>query len=219
MQINELPPQERLRCAIPTALYFGAKKPDMPIFLDPFVEMMNRKSNDGFQVNMKNEVRMIKLYPLVGCADAVARAPMQGMVQFNGHYGCAWCKYRGEHDGSMRYPILNLPEPELRDMNSSEASAEQATHTGAPVEGVKYASPLIKLLYFNLILGFVLDYMHFFLIGVVKRFTEYYLKFLSQENKDILDGILLSFAVPNQICRLSRPLSQRSHWKAKEWEN
>ena len=46
--------------------------------------------------------------------DSVARAPMQGLTQFNRKFGCNWCLYSGEwvvsknnpNSGSQKYPVL-----------------------------------------------------------------------------------------------------------------
>ncbi|CAB0036805.1 unnamed protein product [Trichogramma brassicae] len=45
--------------------------------------------------------------------DAPARAAVQGVMQFNGYYGCNWCLHPGVSDGALRYPVLD-PVPAER---------------------------------------------------------------------------------------------------------
>ena len=91
IMINELPISIRTSELIVVALWFGKNKPDMNVFLKPFVEDMNKLSDHGIKCHINNEERIIKVFSLVSCVDSVARAPMQGLTQFNGRYGCNWC--------------------------------------------------------------------------------------------------------------------------------
>ena len=88
-----------------------------------------------------------------------------------------------------------------------------------PVVGIKTASPLLKLKCFNIIDGFIPDYMHCFLAGVIQQFTEYLIHSVGSTGIEIMDSFLTKIKVPDQISRLSRPLKERRFWKAREWEN
>ena len=57
------------------------------------------------------------------------------------------------------------------------------------------------------------------MIGVGKQITEYFLQLLGKNTITQLDDILKAIQVPHQLARLSRPFSERSIWKAREWEN
>lgn len=164
LMVNEIPPQDRLNSLIPCGLWFNRKKPNMMIFLDPFVDMMNNKVSKGIRCSIKGEERIIKGYTLIGCVDTVARAPMQGIKQFNGKFGCNWCLHPGKWAGSMKYPVhgddipSDIPE---RDRQSIIEEILKSTEDGyKPTHGIKNPSPLIYLLFFNIIFGFVAEYMH-----------------------------------------------------------
>lgn len=103
--INELPVQVRLNKPVTCALWIGKTKPEMSVFLDKFVDMINELTEKGFQCKIKNEDRNVKLFILKCILDTMARGPAQGLKQFNAYYGCAWCLQRGVHDGSMRYAL------------------------------------------------------------------------------------------------------------------
>ena len=217
--INEILAQKRFDSVIVTGLWFGKNKPEIGIFLEPFIEKMNALSNNGIQCMIKGETRCIKVYTILSRVDSVARAPMQGSLQFNAHYGCEWCTHPGEYfNHSMRYPYVN-PLLDNRNANTTAAFAEEAVRTAKPVFGIKTASPLLVLNSFDIIKGFTPDYMHCFLLGVAKQYTEYILNYISPSDYETVDYWLSNVKVPHQVCRLARPLSDRANWKSREWEN
>lgn len=149
---------------------------------------------------------------LVSCVDAVACAPMQGLVQFNGYDSCGWCMHPGKwQNGCVRFPILHY-RPIDRDVAYTIEYGKQAVQHGTIVRGVKYVTPLINLPFFNIIDGFVPDYLHCYLAGVVKQLTERILKSLSKNEIEKLNSFLLKIQAPNQLSRLTRSLADRHHW-------
>ena len=87
--INELPFAIRSCKTIVCGIWFGKDKPDMNTFLKPFVSQFNQLSTVGIQCTIGNEKRCIKVFPLCAAVDSVARPPMQGLVQYNGYFGCS----------------------------------------------------------------------------------------------------------------------------------
>ena len=138
-------------------LWFGKDKPDMNVFLAPFVEHMNQLSTTGIECNINGIQRCIRLFPLVCCVDSVARAPVQGFVQFNGKNGCGLCLHPGmwvqnssksRSGGCMKYPLLNTVVKN-RSIADTILHVEEGTPQN-PVFGVKSRSPLIDLIKFDL---------------------------------------------------------------------
>lgn len=114
LQINELPAQDRLNNLITCGLWFNKKKPEMTVFIREFVRLINNVRNDGIPCFVKGSKKNLKLYVVSCCADAVARAPIQGFKQFNAYYGCNVCLHPGKFtEGSMKYNNL-IPLPPLR---------------------------------------------------------------------------------------------------------
>ena len=72
------------------------------------------------------------------------------------------------------------------------------------------------MLFFQIIFGFVPDYMHCILLGVCRMLSN-----LLMENKDIsfYKKCIKNIKFPYQICRMTRPLGYNKYWKAREWEN
>lgn len=189
--------------------------------MKPFRDMMNNISTSGIECVIGGESRLIKVYGVSCCVDAVARAPMQGIKQFNGTYGCGWCLHPGvymKEAKSLKYPTLDHT-PEARNLDNTVAFMEEFKRTKKPVRGVQSISPLLNLIAFNIIFGFVPDYMHCILIGVAKQITELMLNSLPSEDLNYLSDQLLQIKAPNQLARLTRPLTERKFWKAREWEN
>ena len=143
---------------------------------------------------------------------------MQGIKQCNGRFGCNWCLDPGKFsEGNMRYPLM-YEFPKTRNHEETVQLMLEISLDN-PIFGIKYPSALINLPYFNIISGFVPDYLHCCLEGVANQFTSYYLQSLSDEQIETLDNEMNKIAAPNQITRLCRPLSCRDDWKGREWEN
>ena len=104
-------------------------------------------------------------------------------------------------------------------LNDQELSKEQWKKLPKGVFGVRYVSPLINLLKFNLITSFIPDYMHCCLLGVAKQIVELLLDLLSKHELHIFDQLLLLMKVPHQLARLTRTLTERAGRRAIEWEN
>ncbi|XP_031776872.1 uncharacterized protein LOC107981308 isoform X1 [Nasonia vitripennis] len=190
----------------------------MSVFLSTFVDVINKLTSEGISCNVKNKNKVLKLHVLTCCVDSVARAPVQGIKQFNGKYGCSWCLHPGEWaEGSMRYPLLTYYVND-RDHEKTVNDMLHATPDN-PINGIKYPSPLINFPKFNIILGFTVDYLHCCLEGVASQFTEYHLQSMSKDDIEELDEKINKITAPHQISRLSRPISIRKDWKAREWEH
>ena len=148
--VNEVPVKSRNK-PIVRALWFGRDKPNMTTFLNCFVKRINEYSMEGIATIINNEVKKIKLFALCCCVGSVARAPMQGMVQFNGFFGCNWCLQHGEsvstgRGHALKYPIPNVNEViKLRTEEEKLIYLQEALATGKTVFGVKSATPLLNL--------------------------------------------------------------------------
>lgn len=82
-------------------------------------------------------------------------------------------------DGCVRFPILHY-RPKDREVAYMIKCGKQAVKCGTIIRGVKYVTPLIILSFFNIIDGFVPDYLHCYLAGVVEQITKYIFKLLKK---------------------------------------
>ncbi|KAH8032898.1 hypothetical protein HPB51_003474 [Rhipicephalus microplus] len=195
----------------------------MALFQGTFVEKMNELCENGVELQRQGRVEKYKVYCICSSVDSVARAPMQGVTQFNGYFGCNWCLQRGERaGGATKYPVEEV-EPTERSELQMLNDMEIALKGGVPVQGVKTVSPLINLPHFNIVWSFVPDYMHCVLLGVARQFLELWFNSDSacsiSRHQHIVDRRLMSIKPPMDVKRLPRPTKERKWWKAKELES
>ena len=186
----------------------------------------------GIPCNINGSSIWIKIFCLVCCVDSVARAPVQGFVQFNGSYGCNQCLHPGEwvqnkptsaRSGNIKYPLLNKV-PKDRNAGDTLKHMKKAAKLKIPVFGVKNPSHLINLINFDIIFGCVPDSLHC-ITGIAKLFATIW--FGNKQKAGLIpkkmiheiDVLLKNMKVPHAIGRLTRTLSEKEFWKAREWEN
>lgn len=227
--INEVPYDQRTAKPIVAGIWFGKDKPDMDIYLKPFVEQMSRLANEGIECTINGTERLLRVYVICCCADSQARAPMQGIKQYNGYYGCSWCMHPGLNitqgrGHSVKY--VNFDEPVAqRSEGSMVIHAQEALDLSKPVKGVKKLTVLADLPKFNIVNGFFPDILHCNNLGNAERFLKYWIDtsgFPYSLNKDEISKIntyLSQIKLPNQLQRLSRPIDDRKFYKGKEYEN
>ncbi|XP_022111612.1 uncharacterized protein LOC110990825 [Acanthaster planci] len=229
LMINELPYAVRRKHILLGGLWFGSGKPRFDSFLKPVIQEMNIMSSKGVSwVDAGLNPRNSKVFPGPLTCDSVARCQLQNIMQFNGKYGCSWCLHPGEQVEKGRghanvYPLTNLEElPRQRDERAFKQDCHLAVETNTTVNGVKGPSIILLLFHFNIISGFVVDYMHTVCLGVVRALT-----FLWLENTEkpcyignclsMLNERLSHIRPPAEVMRIARSLSNRRYWKAHEW--
>ena len=167
--INELPPHLRHKNILLLGLWFG-KKPNMNVFLVPFVEECSRLETCGFLFG--NEIQPRKVFALLLSADSPARAIVRNVKQFNGQFGCDWCEFEGVTVATARGPPIRYYPPrapvEMRSSKKQAAYALQAT-TDNPVKGVKGMTVVDLIPFFDTVRGTVADYMHSVCQGVMRH--------------------------------------------------
>ncbi|KAJ8666060.1 hypothetical protein QAD02_007722 [Eretmocerus hayati] len=118
--------------------------------------------------------------------------------------------------GSMRYSSSVVAT--LHDEQSFCQNASIATHAN-PFDGIIFPSPLLRLIGFKIVDGSITEYMNLALEGNGKDIAEYYFGEMNDAEIEALDEVIINIAVPCQLSRLTRKISERHLWKAKEWEN
>ncbi|CAL1281899.1 unnamed protein product [Larinioides sclopetarius] len=107
----------------------------------------------------------------------IARCKLQNIIQFNGYYGCSWCEHKGVsvdkgHGRVMSYTLQGRNDnAALRTQSTFFNAAKQAVEKDVRVLGVKGPRILNSLNNFNIISGFITDYMHCVCLGIVRQFT------------------------------------------------
>ncbi|XP_077535918.1 uncharacterized protein LOC144148211, partial [Haemaphysalis longicornis] len=224
--VNELPVPERMRKLVLAGLWFRKEKPHMGIFQAPLVETMHSLADEGFLLHHKGKEKLFRGFCICCAVDSVARAPMQGMKQFNAYYGCNWCLHPGDTLGGkvVKYPVEQnaVERSEKQMVEDMEKAAMQ--DKPKPFNGVITVSPLINMPQFHIVWSFVPDYMHCVLLGVVRQFLELWLEsagktFYVGRSQQAIDSRLMAVSPPKDVRRAPRPTKEKRFWKAKECEN
>jgi len=242
LSINELDYKLRRNNTVLAGLWFGSK-PSIHTFLSPFVDQMNSLSENGITWTYGGCGMKSRVFFTTVAADSVARAPLQGMKQFNGKNGCPYCLNPGEswkyvdEDGKERNKWIYLPcEAEKRTqdawkkdlMELKDLLEKSKTNQVLHVNGLLSASPFLALMKFNIVDGFVVDYMHTALLGVLKAVTCMFFDskhhkeafYLGKPTKVIeeINGRLSKCKIPSEVNRTTRDISESAYWKANEWK-
>ncbi|XP_026825986.1 uncharacterized protein LOC105276778 [Ooceraea biroi] len=222
-------------------LYVGSKNPNQMVFLQPFFEeALNKLSSLGF-VWIHDEKEVVsKVIPLCGVTDSVARYQLLNMQSFHAFYGCTFCYEKQEKTGprSKCFNVLSeranerTAESTYQDAKRAYERKNESRIDKRHWKGVKGPSVLMNLQYFDLIWGFVIDYMHAILLGVIKCHMEYLFDstkkkcWIDMTNRvslknltDTIDSRLLSIQPPSGINRSPRSIEHCCKWKASEWRS
>ncbi|XP_073716926.1 uncharacterized protein [Misgurnus anguillicaudatus] len=228
--INELPPDMRNKHVLLAGLWFGASKPEMNYFLQAFVDECIQLEQEGLLVQHRGQSTQMRVFNLVCVCDSVARCSVQNTKQFNGEYGCNWCYKKGEivakGNGFTRVYASQQRDARPRTHSQHFDDVKRAVETGTCVNGVKGPSPLMFLMYFNMILGFSFDYMHGILLGVSRQFTTLWFDSMYHGERwylgrlvTTIDQRLFKIKPPVNITRPPRSVRLRKFWKASEYRN
>ncbi|KAJ8019348.1 hypothetical protein HOLleu_42111 [Holothuria leucospilota] len=96
------------------------------------------------------------------------------MVQFNGHFGCAYCLQEGQSVATGRgqtwvYTYDNINGFEERTHEGFCLDGHLAAEQNKNIRGIKGHSWLIYVPHFNIINGMAVDYMHCVFLGIVRK--------------------------------------------------
>ncbi len=170
LALASLPPSIRMNKdnLIITSFWVGHSKPPMELFLPLLTKELERLNTVGVSVHTPSGPKTIRLKPLFGVFDLVAKAPVMNIKQFNGVNGCPTCLHPGVRVNTQLYlPDTAYP---LRTDKSIRLAASQAESSGTAVDGVKGRSILSGVI--NLVRGIPIDYMHSVIEGVTKWMLE-----------------------------------------------
>lgn len=244
LSINELPEKLRCKYIILGGLYIGPKEPNLNVFLEPFVKEANLLSSRGITWSNDGVNVVSRAVPMCAIADSPARCKLLNMQGHAAKWGCTFCyhKKKPTDTSSIRkylIPIGNFPpdrtaESLALDLEKAEIQCTAPKKEDRHWRGVYGPSSLATLNHFHICKNVAVDYMHCFLLGVVRAHTNNLLsgnkaKFWNVDlrSKDfsindviaILDCRLLEIKPPKSITRPPQPLSCRGNWKASEWRS
>lgn len=164
--VNELSPSIRFtrENIMLAGLWQGKGKPPFKILLQSLSEEINHLSNNGLQIQLKDEMLNVTLSLLCITLDLPAKAGALNMTYYNGAEACITCEETGQtvkqgHGHSKSYPYR---PPEVRyPMRTQNSVLEHmnASSTKRRVNGFKGISGLSFFHTFDMVSGTVPDYM------------------------------------------------------------
>lgn len=232
--INELNPKVRFKTEniVVCGFWFGGT-PVMEIFFKPFIKEIMEINKEFLQIIVQNIKYYFILRPLICTVDTPAKDKIQKKVQFNGYFGCSYCKHPGTlvqlkpggKQKQVRYTISNFLI-DSRTHKNALVDMEQATQLNEICNGFRGITPLAAINKFDVISGFSIDYMHAVLLGVVRQLLDIWFnssgfreKFYIGLRRHAVDERLLRIKPPSNISRKPRSIEERNIWKANELRN
>lgn len=179
---------------------------------------------------MLNRTIISKLDAPFACFDAPAKAAVQNLKQYSRENGCSNCEATGQscESGYESNWIFSMV-PETCQLRTAERMKSQTRIVEKykklkHFKGVKGKTVVTTIPHFDRAKGFITDYMHADLLGVMfmllhlwcnpnNHEKDYYLR---PEIRDEIDEILQKIAPPDDVTRTPRKLSDLSNWKASE---
>jgi len=175
VMINELPYCDRRNSIIFCGLWYGMVKPNMQLFLKPFVDDLRDLHNNGITFIPSEQIDpiTIKMHPLLSSIDSVARPSLlvvQYISQYNGKFGCSLCLNKGERmrvgKGHARVFCGGIGIKRSKKIHKKHV--EKAIAEKRRVFGVKDFLPTMLIPLFNVIHSFPPEYMHCVLLVTLK---------------------------------------------------
>ncbi|XP_051165237.1 uncharacterized protein LOC127289165 [Leptopilina boulardi] len=196
----------------PILIYSGNSKPaDVSEFLKDFIEEINILQSRIIMI--ANNLFKIRIHCFI--CDTPSRAFLKGTVGHVGIFACERCETQGlKENGVTQFPIINCKE---RTDESFRKQNQPGHH--------KRKSPLLNVKpQLNMIAMFVLDFMHLFCEGVMKRLLlnwfviNTYAKLGQNWKTEVSRRLLLiRRCIPCEFQRKSRSLKSLCKWKATEF--
>lgn len=241
MLINELPVSERKlkENIIYYGLWISSRKPIMWSYLKPFHKELC-ELEDGVYVKDCNDTPFCWRATVLNCVcDLPARCMMSNNTQFNGAYGCWFCLQPGETYTTNKGGHVHIfpyqkedpkgpqrtPENLQEDVNSVISNIHENKKKFV-VRGVKGPFWFMFLKHFNVINGFVINYMHGVCAGVMKLLMVLWFDkvhksepFSMYTSVSLVSTRLKSIRPNLTITRPPRSLGDLSHWKTSEFRN
>ena len=239
LSFTELSYKIRRNHTVLVGMWFGKKKPSFQTFLTPFVDQCNQLSTEGLSWNVNGLCLNSRVFFVIIAADSVARAPLQGLKQFNGKFGCPFCYNPGKSlkittkEGGSKfkwiYPPLNAEQRTVSTWRKDLQCLQKLMETNSNqnnYHGVLGPSAFFTMRHFDIVNGCVVDYMHTALLGVLKTYTtmlidsknhteDYYLGTVAQAE---INARLVRCKIPSEVNRVTRDLKDVAYWKANEWK-
>lgn len=233
---NFLPPTIRFlpKNIILSTMYYGKKKPNMTRLFYHLAEELDSLSKNFITIHKDGELFTFRPTLHLCVCDLPARADLQNFKGPTGKFGCAYCYHPGTAIKNLagktttRYNTGQSTKMfNLRTHNETILHAQQVTSDS--LYGVKGFSALLLFDDINVIDSVAIDFMHGWLLGIVKMIVEIWLgkkriptpefkdyKIKSNELRKCLEQRILRMKPHTSFNRKPRSIFEISNFKASE---
>lgn len=193
----------------PIKIYYGDSKPNsLADYLHDFVNELNNILECGLLYDGNH----FKIRVICFTCDAPARAFLKNIKGHTGFNGCERCTEKGTY--YKRRVVYMEHNASARTHSDFESFHDIAHHRN------NERIPLLKIINFDIIKHFSLDYMHLCCLGVMKKLLHHWCTVqLSLPFRNKLSKRMVTFAkyVPCEFNRTARPISELHRYKATEF--
>lgn len=239
---NYLPPHLRFlrKNMLIVGLYCGKKKPNISSIMLPLTLEMN--SLQQKKITTWHNGRLLNFLPLVmyvSC-DLPARSEVQ-QCKPCGYNSCPCCVQKGD---SVRNPktgksyvrfLKQKEQPPKRTHEKTKAMSIAIARNDkdmSETDGLKGLSCMVGFRYFDLVDGYIVDWMHGTLLGVFKLLLDLWMskkrlvyaddetcryQMLNSKQRIELDRRIVSLKPPTRVRHKPRSILERSFFKANEY--
>ena len=191
----------------PIAIYCGKGKPNLELFLESFINEVNTLQIDGIMIENRFFDVRLKCFT----CDTPARAFLKCTQGHGGTYACERCEVIGVTEQKPTvYP--SQVATERTDESFINRRQPEYHHGLSPVERI--------FPYINMILFFVLDFMHLCCLGIMKKLLEYWLigelniRLGTREREELSRRMNVFYSqIPSGFQRKSRSTKHVAKWK------
>ncbi|KAI1278408.1 hypothetical protein HDE_14292 [Halotydeus destructor] len=230
--VNNLPLTIRKDNPVLGQLFVSQNDIPSDVLMVPLVEDLKNLQENGVQWLRHDNVLITTRFRVVCVvADAPMRAYLQNMLQYNGIFGCSFCKIEAGTVMKARY-FAHSPRSEMLNLLRTNEEAVllggQASISGNHCQGYRRTSLLSKLPGFDLIRSFVVEPMHCINLGIQRKLlADTWLNkkfknegfFLSEARCEAINNRLRSILLPfsKAIPRKPRTLDCIKFYKSSEY--
>lgn len=221
--INELPLPLRTSNMLLVGVWMGKNKPNMNTYLKPLTEELKDLHRKGIKTSNDN---VVKVHCLVSPVDSPARADMICLQHPGGKYACPWCHQRAESvikgRGTTRILRVEKTIDKKRTLKKyGKFNMRRYKENKEHHKGVKGVAALASVKPFDIVDGFVVDYLHAFCVGLFNHYLEYITHadhakepYSIRKTLENADQIMMKVTPPHELKRLPDALSNYKSMKA-----
>lgn len=204
-------------------------KPNMNDFFYPFLMELKRIEENG-GVKIHHNGQDFAFLPIITMmtADLPAKAEVQCMKGHSGYNACSYCLHPGtlvKASQKSMAVVRYIRRDNVPARTHDDILKIYKRLKSEPINGLKIISCMVGASHFDLAKSFSIDYLHFALLGIVKKLMDLWLSsenhtkpfYITKPKQVILNKRILNMKSTSEITRHPRSIFERKEYKANEY--